>query len=71
MTLLTVHETPDNGATTRGVCYLRGFAIEESSLSILPSEVAHGDVAPRARALKRKRTRDILVSVEPRKEGQR
>jgi len=46
--LLTVHETPDNSATTRGVCHLRRFSIEKSSLSILPSEVAHDDVAPKA-----------------------
>jgi len=35
MTLLTVHETPDNGVTTRGVCHLRGFSMDKCSLSIL------------------------------------
>jgi len=35
MTLLTVHGTPDNGVTTRGVCHLRGFFMDKSGLSIL------------------------------------
>ena len=72
MALLTVHETPDNSATTKGVCYLHGSSTE-SSFSILPSEVAHGDAAPRAcgrMPVMSKTTRVIPVSVEFPKEGQ-